>query len=273
VDPEWVHTIVVFYQLRSLNRRCESKLAKFAEQLKQQRENRRREVQLQSWGDKLTVKKTALERKLIDHRERLQLLEGQLEAERQQAESMRGLEKIFRRRTASDRLAGVNEQLESARSGEEQLLGELESIEQAEPPATPGLSIDEKRSINFMILAFAQHLYLQFDDANLVALVKESAEKSAGAINYGSKQDCDRLLERIAAQVHSMEKASDYVDVLKRRAELIAENAIFTRDDDAVPIAGTVATIFAINSNGVVTKSDANLVGDNYWGIANVLSR
>ena len=26
-------------------------------------------------------------------------------------------------------------------------------------------------------------------------------------------------------------------------------------------------------SNGVVTKTDANLVGDNYWGIANVLSR
>jgi len=273
VDPEWVHTIVVSYQLRSLNRRCESKLAKFAEQLKQQRENRRREIQLQGWGDKLKSKKTALEQKLVDHREQLQKLEGQLEAEKQQAESMRGLEKIFRRRMASDRLAGFNEQLESARSKEKRLLGEIESIEQAEPPATPGLSIDEKRSINFMILAFAQHLYLQFDDPNLVALVKESTEKSAGAINYGSKQDCDRLLERITAQVQSMEKGSDYVDVLKRRAELIAENAIFAADDDAVPIAGTVATMFAINANGVVTKSDANLVGDNYWGIANVLSR
>ena len=69
VDPEWVHTIVVFYQLRSLNRRCESKLAKFAEQLKQQRENRRRDIQLQGWGDKLKSKKTALEQKLVDHRE------------------------------------------------------------------------------------------------------------------------------------------------------------------------------------------------------------
>ena len=70
-----------------------------------------------------------------------------------------------------------------------------------------------------------------------------------------------------------MEKASDYVDELKQRAEFIAEHAVFNEDDDAVPIAGTVATVFAINGNGVVTKSDANLVGDNYWGIANVLSR
>lgn len=63
------------------------------------------------------------------------------------------------------------------------------------------------------------------------------------------------------------------MDVLKRRAALIKEQAAFQDNEDAVPIAGTVATVFAINSNGVVKKSDADLVGDNYWGIANVLSR
>ena len=124
-----------------------------------------------------------------------------------------------------------------------------------------------------MILAFAQGLFLQFGDRNLAALVKEAGDKSVGAINYGSKRDCDLLLERIAAHIDAMEKASDYADVLKRRSELIAEHAIFKGDEDAVPIAGTVATVFAINGNGVVTKSDANLVGDNYWGIDSVLSR
>ena len=58
-----------------------------------------------------------------------------------------------------------------------------------------------------------------------------------------------------------------------RLAAVIAEHALFKDDDDAAPVAGTVATVFGINANGVVTKLDANLVGDNYWGIANVLSR
>ena len=40
VDPQWVHNVMVFYQLRSLALRCERKLAKFAEQLKQQREQK-----------------------------------------------------------------------------------------------------------------------------------------------------------------------------------------------------------------------------------------
>jgi hypothetical protein len=273
VDPEWVNTVVVFYQLRSLNRRCESKLAKFAEQLKQQREGRRRELQLQSWAGKLKAEKAVLDEKLGEHRERLQRLEGQLLAERQRGEPARGIGTIFKRRAASNRIAEVSMQVDAARITEQEFVSKIQSIENVEPPAVPGLNTAEKRSINFMILAFAQHLYLQFEDRNLVLLVKESSEKSVGAISYGSKRDCDLLLERISAQVSSMENASDYVDILKRRAKLIAEHAIFNQDDDAVPIVGTVATIFAIDANGVVTKSDANLVGDNYWGITNVLSR
>lgn len=273
VDPEWVNTVVVFYQLRALNRRCEGKLAKFAEQLKQQREKRVRDAQLQAWRDQCNSRRATLDGKLEKLREKLRLLEGELQAERQRAESMSGLSRLFKARAASDELADLEARVETARQADQGLQEKVEAIEKAEPPDPPGLSIAEKRSINFMIVAFAQHLYLQFKDRNLVALVKESSEKSVGAINYGSKRDCDLLLERIAEHVESMEKAGDYADLLKRRAELIAEHAMFKEDDDAAPVAGTVATVFAINGNGVITKLDANLVGDNYWGIANVLSR
>ena len=273
VDPQWVHTVVVFYQLRSLNRRCESKLGKFAEQLKQQRENRRRNTQLQSWREKQDARKADIVKELEACREKLRLLEDQVQAERRRVESMSGFSKILKGRTATGELEEFGAQLDAARKDEATLVEKLGAIEQAEPPDPPGLGIAVKRSINFMIIAFAQHLYLQFRDRDLVAMVKESSEKSIGAINYGNKPDCDRLLERIVAQVDSMENASDYADILKRRAELIAEHAVFQADDDAVPVADTVATVFAINANGVLTKSDANLVGDNYWGIADVLSR
>jgi septal ring factor EnvC (AmiA/AmiB activator) len=62
VNPEWAHTVLVFYQLRSLNRRCQSKLAKFAEQLKQQRENRRWDKQLRAWRKKRDAQKAKLGR-------------------------------------------------------------------------------------------------------------------------------------------------------------------------------------------------------------------
>jgi predicted nucleic acid-binding Zn-ribbon protein len=273
VDPEWVNTVVVFYQLRSLNRRCAGKLARFAEQLKQQREKRLRDAQLSAWRDRCNARRQGVDQELSALRQQLRQLEGQVQAERQRTESMSGLSKLFKGRSASGQLSELEAKLDALREKERALLEKVEALENAPPPDPPGLSLAEKRSINFMILAFAQQLFLQFSDRNLVALVKESGDKSVGAINYGSKRDCDVLLECIAAHVDAMEKASDYADLLKRRAELIAEHAIFKDDEEAVPVAGTVATVFAINGNGVVTKSDADLLGDNYWGIATVMSR
>ena len=48
---------------------------------------------------------------------------------------------------------------------------------------------------------------------------------------------------------------------------------MFREDEDAVPAPGTVATVFVIDPNGVVRQKDANLLGDNYFGVAKVLSR
>ena len=70
-----------------------------------------------------------------------------------------------------------------------------------------------------------------------------------------------------------MEKLADFADVLKRRTALIAEHAVFKNDDDVVPIPGTVATVFAIDANGVIREKDANLLGNNFWGLSDVLGR
>src|SRR5210317_2363003 len=40
LDPEWVHNVAVFYQLRRLAAHCQAKVERFAEELKQQREQR-----------------------------------------------------------------------------------------------------------------------------------------------------------------------------------------------------------------------------------------
>jgi hypothetical protein len=153
------------------------------------------------------------------------------------------------------------------------LLLELERIGNSTPPDQAGLDTAAKRSINFMILSFAQQLYLDYTEDNLAGLAKEASEKSVGAINYGSKADCDELLEILTKRREDTEHADDFVETLQKRAKLIAEHALFRNDDDVVPAPGTVATIYDINANGVVRQSDANLLGENYFAVAKVLSR
>ena len=186
---------------------------------------------------------------------------------------MGGFARFFRMRSITKTLDGISGRMGEAQLRESELMAALEETNSRVAPDTEGLDIASKRSINFMILSFAQQMYLQFQEDGLAGMAKESGDKSAGAINYGTKADCDLIVEAVRQRGDSMDNVSDYADVLQQRAKLIAEKALFKLDNDAVPVAGSVSTVFSFDQNGVVREKDANLIGDNYWDLANVLSR
>ena len=273
LDREWVHNVVVFYQMRRLAAHCEAKVERFAEQLKQQREQRVKSKVLVSWNEKCKRSSEKVHARIGEHRMQVQMLEDQLQAERHKLMTMGSIAKMMRGRSQAASVNDLEAAIAAAQATEQELMQELEHIENREPPAHEGLDIVAKRSINFMILAFVQQLYLDYLEDNLVGLAKESSEKSVGAINYGSKVECDELLERLYRRKEEVEQAGDFAELLKTRAAMIAKHALFRNDDDAVPVPGTVATVFDIDRNGVVRQSDASLLGENYFGVAKVLSR
>jgi len=273
LDREWVHNVVAFYQLRRLAMHCNVKLARFAEQLKQQREQRIHSKTLGKWNAQRDEQAASLEREIGERRLKIQLLEDQLQVERHKLMTMNGIVKIFRGRRQAANIDKIAAQIDLGQAKEGELLLALESIHNLVPPDHEGLDVAAKRTINFMILSFAQQLYLHFAENDLAALAKEASEKSVGAVNYGTKFECDELIERIEDRWDSMESVTDFADVLQQRAKLLSDHAKFRNDDDVVPAAGSVASAYAIDANGVVREKDANLLGENYFGIAKVLSR
>jgi chromosome segregation ATPase len=273
LDPEWVHNVVTFYQLRRLSAHCASRLARFAEQLKQQREKRILDRVLESWGADQDQARAKAEAAIGEQRMEVQRLEDQLQAERHRLDMMGGLSRMLKGKAQSEAIEGIERALAEGQSREADLLHELEGIEAAEPPPNPGLDVRAKRSINFMILSYAQQLYLHYLEDNLVGLAKEAGEKSVGAVNYGGKFDCDEILERLETRREEAGTIDTTTEVLQQRAKLIAKEASFRRNEDAVPVSSTVATVFDISTNGVVSKIDASLLGENYFGLAKVLSR
>jgi len=273
LDPEWVHNVVVFYQLRRLGAHCENKVARFAEQLKQQREEKIHNKVLATWNVHIEKESASVEREIGEHRMRLQLLEDQLQAERHKLSTMGGISKMLHGKSQESTVDEIEASIEEAQGQERALLLELEGVQNTSPPDHAGLDTAAKRSINFMILSFAQQLYLDYKQDDLVGLAKEASEKSVGAVNYGSKEDCDELLSILAKRREEVDQVSDFPEVLQKRAKLIAKHAVFRNDDDVVPAPGTVATIYSIDRNGVVRQSDASLLGENFFGVAKALSR
>lgn len=273
LDPEWVHNVVTFYQLRRLSAHCVSRLSRFAEQLKQQREKRIYDRILAAWRAEQEQARAQAEAAIGEQRMQVQLLEDQLQAERHRFDMMGGLSRMMKGRAQSEAIESIERSLTEAHTRESELLYELERIENEEAPPNPGLDVAAKRSINFMILAYAQQLYLHYMEDNLVGLAKEAGEKSVGAVNYGDKSDCDDILERLAQCRDEVGKIDVSTGTLQKRAKLIAKEANFRREQDVVPTTATVATVFDISRNGVVSKIDVNLLGENYFGLAKVLSR
>lgn len=273
IDPKSTGNVVVFYQLRGLAARCHRKLARFAEQLKQQREQRQHNSILVSWNEERTREAREYERLLAEKRESVHLLEDQLQSERHRLMSMSGFLKVFRRRSVTSILDDLAEQIEIARQEVEAMAEACQEVKHRKPPDNAGLDMQTKRSINVMILSFAQQLFLHFSDDNLAKLAKEASVKSVGAINYGDQGECQQLLERIEKRVEMLETSTDFASVLQTRAKLIGERAAFRSDEDAVPASVSVAALFDIDGNGLVSETEANLLGENYWSIADVLSR
>lgn len=273
LDPEWVYNVVVYYRFRALNRRCRSKLDKFAEHLKQQREERLHSRQVEQWQAAHADSLAEMQRRIGDLRLQVQLLEDRLQNERHRLAGMGGLMKFLRGRRAMGALDEIAASIEAGQQQEVQLLDELDAIQNEQPPDTPGLDVAAKRQVNFMILSFAQHLYLHFYDDGLVEMAKEASDRSIGAIKYGAKSDCDALIARVKKRLDKFEGLADFADAVKQRARFIAERARFRSDADAVPVSASVGGVYAVSEHGPVEKHDANLLRDDYWGLNEILSR
>ena len=69
------------------------------------------------------------------------------------------------------------------------MLEQLEENLNRQPPDTQGLDLATKRTINFMIIAYAQQQYLLLQKDDMADMAKQAGDKSVGAINYGDKDD------------------------------------------------------------------------------------
>jgi hypothetical protein len=273
LDPEWVYNIVTFFQLRRVALSGQSKLAKFAEQLKQQRERKLQSKLLSSWKESLTAEAAGVERQIGEHRLRIQMLEDRLQSERSRHVGMGRIAKLFRGRSVAASLDELAAGIDRAQDEERRLLLSLDDIEKRQPPETQGLDIATKRLINFMIISFAQQLYLHFRDDELAEMAKQAAEKSIGAVNYGNKVACDEILLRVRKRLDTLEKSTEFADVLQRRAKLLGDKAKFRSDQDAVPTSASVSVVYAIDKNGLVKTFEQNLLGENYWNLSAAVSR
>jgi hypothetical protein len=273
LDPDWVHNIAAFYQLRAVSDRCHNQLKLFAEQLKQKREEQQYSKLLSDWQRRRSEKAAETDEKIKQHQVLLQHLEDDLERARQRLATMSMLAKLFRGRSAAQEIDDIIIRIESEHRLEADLLSEQQAIEKMRPPGREGLDLTSKRQINFQILAFAQYLYLKYERDNLARLAKEASEKTAGAIRYGDKASCEQIMMLIEESAGDDDPDEGFAGKLAERASLVARQAAFRHDEDVVPVPASVSSVFDIDNEGTVAERQVAILAENYFGVGRVLIR
>lgn len=273
LDPEWVYSVAVHYQLRALNERCCRRVAAFAEQLKRQQETRSHRALVDDWHSKRATRASKVSQELKLVHKGLEASDHRVAEAEAAHRATPILLRLFKRPALKKELGRLAKARSVLHEKEDELKASLTELGSSAPPEQPGLGTAAKRSVNFMILSFAQQLYIQFEDDNLASLVKEAGDKSAGTIRYGDEEQCQRLLGDVRSRWDKLGNIGGVAGTLQKRAKILSDQAMFMRDVDTVPEPASVAMLICINDGGAVSSKNADLLGEDYWKLSKVLSR
>ena len=180
LDSASVHSTLTYFQLRSLNLQCEAQVAQFAELLKQQREQRIHGQLVDEWNKQRRAEASGIEEQISQQQIQAQMLEDRLQSERHRLATMSGFMRLFRKRSITAELDRLANSIHEAQACEASLLEQLEENLNRQPPDTQGLDLATKRTINFMIIAYAQRQYLRHSGENpdLALFVDQGGERN-----------------------------------------------------------------------------------------------
>lgn len=274
-DPDAAVHALVYFQLRSLWRSCAAKVARFSQQLQRQQEERERRRQLIEFDQTKRREIAELDRALSEAKAAAGSLESQLRSSETRLASMKGFWNYFRRRKLAEDVEVVRSKWDIAATQVTDVSDDLANLEDTQPPAFPGISIDGRRSVNTAVIAFAQQLTANLSSGGVAMLAKETTTKRALDVRYGSREDCVRLMTLLKEARGLVETQIEDLRGLKQSSETLRAAAIYKSDADTVPLTDSIGTLpvpaSLVSGLESVNRAGINVLVDDYWEVYRAL--
>ena len=278
-DPELGYQAIVYYQLRWMWDNAHMQLEQFAEELTRQQQERERRKQIMEFNQERQKRLAKLGQDIVAVKaesDEAKLVVAATEAE---LAGLAGFWNYFKRREVQSTLDEQRAMLAAVRERIEEMFDSRIKIESEPWPDYPGLGNDGKRVINVAVIALSQYLFLHFSDHDLGSLARAAQVKKLSDSNYGSKGDCEYLMQKIVKAVETMRADSDLAGKLRARVGFLRKQVAYKDDSDTVPLANSLSTLMSTipgsGSEAVVAgvPMDVNVLADNYWNLQTILQR
>ena len=274
-DPESGPHALVYFQLRSLWRGTSAKVARFAQQLQQQQADREQRRQLLEFDRARRQQLADYDRRITDARASAEMLDAQLKLEQAKLDSMRGFWNYWARRRLSEEMERERAEWDATVTQVTDLSDDRTALETRPAPEFPGISIDGRRIVNTAVIAYAQHLFAMLSAGGLAVLAKETTAKRVFDLNYGSREDCVRLLTQLRDALAFVNDEKDDLSGLKERTDALRAVATYRSDADTVPLTDSIGTLpmpaTPVSGLEAGNRAGVNVLVDDYWDLYQAL--
>ncbi len=276
-DPVAGYNAMVYFQLRNLWEQTLAKLEVFCEELITQQKDRERKKQIMEFNQEPQKRLQALNNKIVGVKQQSDSAKDTLTSVETRYNELTGVFNILKRRTMQPLLEQTREDYDRVRESIEVLFDERIKIESEPWPDFPGLTVEGRRVINMAVIAMAQHLCVHFSEHSLSTLARTAMTQKIQKVDYGSKSDCEYLMNHIRNAIISMQEDRSFASELKARSKWLRSKATYRSDTETRPIADSVGGIpvslpgqdFGNTVAGM--PIEINVLAEDYWSLSEVL--
>jgi len=274
-NPQTGPHSLVYFQLRSLWRASSAKVARFAQQLQQQQADREQRRQVLEFDRTRRQQLADFDRRIAAARSRADTLEAQLKLREVTLENMRGFWNYARRRRLAEEIAIEREQWDLAATEVTDLSDDRIALEEKAAPAFEGISVDGRRIVNTAVIAYAQQLVVAMSSGGLAVLAKETTTKRVFDMEYGTREECSRLMMLLREALVSVNNEKDDLGGLKQRTDALRAVAAYRSDADTVPLTDSIGTlpvpVAPVSGLETGNRAGVNVLVDDYWDLYQAL--
>jgi hypothetical protein len=267
--PEEGQKSLLYFQLKALWRIASQRVEKFAGELAEQQKDRERKLQLAEFERGKRSRLADVDRELVEARVLADQLQAEQKLARQRLAAMGGFWNYFGRRRLEEAMAARAVRVDSALTVVTDLDDSRHAVEAEPPPVFESLSTEGQRAVNLAVIACAEWLYEQLAEDGLTDLSRQTTLRRVYDSDYGAREQCEALLEKVGRAIDRLEKKSvDLVDV-KARTDRLRRSVAYRSPGDAIP------TQDSIHAGGAAPGGApaVNLLQDEYFDLYRTLLR
>lgn len=271
-NPLAASNAMVYFQLRRLWRTCALRVEQLGKELQSQRERRERAQLHEAELARRERRLNAINERVSDLGGKRKVIVDEIRRVEDRLAKTNFVVKLFTGPKLRRRLEGLSRNREVLDGRIEEFAALKEKIQDEPLPEPDALSIESRRVINTMLIALAQHLVVHFAGDNLAMLAKETTEKPVADMKFGDRGECDRLVEKIRAQIEDLRQDRQIAERIKRRADHLSAQLTYRNDTSTVPTASSVAAI-PVRVDARVGNAEprrpieVNVLAHDYWNL------